>query len=83
MLNKVFLPRSNGLLRTFEHLVLFGCHGDANGKMSRGCDWEDRVGGQDCMQSRQDYIIAVKEKRRDTNSEEDSPGVRQGVRSYA
>ena len=26
------------------------------------------------MQSRQDYIIAVKEKRRDTRREEDSPG---------
>ena len=29
---------------------------------------------KDCMQSRQDYIIAVKEKRRDTSGEEDSPG---------
>ena len=27
-----------------------------------------------CTQSRQDYIIALKEKRRDTDSEEDSPG---------
>ena len=26
------------------------------------------------MQSRQDYIIAVKEKRRDMRREEDSPG---------
>ena len=30
---------------------------------------------KDCMQSRQDYIIWVKEKRRDTDSEGDSPGV--------
>ena len=29
---------------------------------------------KDCMQSRQDYILAVKKKRRDTDSEEDSPG---------
>ena len=35
------------------------------------------------MQSRQDYIIAFEENRRDTNSEEDSPGVRQGMQSYA
>ena len=28
---------------------------------------------KDCMQSRQDYIIAV-EERRDTSREEDSPG---------
>ena len=41
--------------------------------LSRGREWEDRVGRQDCMQSRQDYIIAV-EGRRDTRREEDSPG---------
>ena len=41
------------------------CHGDANG----GIEWDVK----DCMQSRQDYIIAVK-GRRDTRHEEDSPG---------
>ena len=29
---------------------------------------------QDCMQSRQDYIIAIKEKRRDTGRKENRPG---------
>ena len=42
--------------------------------VSQGHKWEDRVGCQDCMQSRQDYILAVEEKRRDTDREEDSPG---------
>ena len=42
--------------------------------LSRGYEWEGQVGRQDCMQSRQDYIIAVKKKRRETDSEEDSPG---------
>ena len=32
--------------------------------MSWGHKWEDQVGRQDCMQSRQDYIIAVKEKKK-------------------
>ena len=34
---------------------------------------KDQVGHQDCLQSRQDHIIAVRE-RRDTSREEDSPG---------
>ena len=42
--------------------------------MSRGQKWKDHVGRQNCMQSRQDYIIVVKEKRRATSHEEDSPG---------
>ena len=41
------------------------CLGDASGK--------DRVGRQDCMQSRQDYTIAVREEN-NTNSGEDDPG---------
>ena len=41
------------------------CHGDANGRI----EWDVK----DCMQSRQDYIIAVKERKDMMSSNEDSP----------
>ena len=54
------------------------CHGDVNGK--------NRVERQDCMQSRQDYIIAVKKKKKKKKRQvlrKIAQDVRQGEQSFA